>query len=83
MPFPIASSSSPPESEKLFFSDAVIYTLLRLNLIWAGTGRIMRLLPPTHSGSRLPWHSGVPAKAFQETAWGMPPGPARIEAPVS
>ncbi|MBC9889769.1 MAG: DUF393 domain-containing protein [Opitutae bacterium] len=34
-----------PDSEKLFYSDAVIYTLLRLNPIWAGTGRIMRLLP--------------------------------------
>ena len=31
-----------PESAKLFYSDAVIYTLLRLGPIWAGTGRIMR-----------------------------------------
>ncbi len=34
-----------PESDKLFLSDAVIYTLLRLNPIWAGTGRILRRLP--------------------------------------
>ena len=34
-----------PESDKLFYSDAVIYTLLLLGSIWTGTGRIMRMAP--------------------------------------
>ncbi len=34
-----------PESEKLLFSDAATYTLLRLSPVWARTGRLIRLLP--------------------------------------
>ena len=69
-----------PESDKLFYSDAVIYTLLRLGPIWAGTGRIMRAAPRHILDFFYRGIAATRRKLFRKPAGVCPIVPAELKA---
>ena len=69
-----------PESEKLFYSDAVIYTLLRLGPIRAGTGRIMRVAPRPMRDFAYRGIAAVRRKLFRKPAGVCPVVPQELKA---
>ncbi len=68
-----------PDSGKLFYSDAVIYTLLRLGPIWAGTGRIIRATPRSMRDFAYRGIAAARRKLFRKPAGECPVVPPELK----